>query len=119
MTITERQPGSFAIAERWSNAKAVRIVALALAGRSSVQIAEALRDGTTPGSIRSMLSKWNVQSTGEPFCKVPLKTRTRAHLGWRAERRGLTPEEYAAQVIEAVVADDLFDAVTRTLRLKR
>ena len=36
---------------------------------------------------------------------------TRAWLGWRAERRGLTPEEYLRQVIDKVIRENLFDAI--------
>lgn len=111
MTIKKRKPGTHSIADTWENRKVARVVSLAAAGRSSIAIAEELRDGTSAAAIRSMLHKWSVETTGEPFCKVPLSTRTRAWLLWRAERRGLTPEQYLAKVVDKVIRDDLFKAI--------
>lgn len=111
MTIRRRKPGTLEIAAEWSNRKAARVAAMAAQGRSSIQIAEALHDGTSPATVRAMLLKWRVQTTGTPFCQVPLSITTRAWLGWRAERRGLTPEEYLRQVVDKVIRENLFDAI--------
>jgi hypothetical protein len=111
LSIKSRKPGSYSVADVWENRKVARVVALYLSGRSTVQIAEELHDGTSASTIGVMLREWAIEKPAEPFCKVPLTIRSRAHLGWRAGRRGLTPEQYLAKIVDKIMKDNLADAI--------
>lgn len=53
----------------------------------------------------------SASKTWDAHCTVPLTQGERSMLAWRAEKLGLTPEEWLRRVAAAAIRDDLFDAV--------
>ena len=85
---------------------------LAGIGRSSVDIAADLADGTTPETIRAQWRRHGIAARTKAT-QVPIEL-GRHHLGRLsdlAKARGIAPEEWLRRLAVAAIKDDLFDAV--------
>ena len=99
---TSRFRGGNAFEERRTNAWAAFIGFLLGRGYSTVAIAEALDDGTSDATIRTMARKWDLPSWGKKsdgFLVIPMKERDRARIADRAAQEGLSPEEYCRRML--------------------
>lgn len=79
-------------------------------GRSSVEVAEAMGDGIHPAYVRTLWRRWRFE-THQPRCLVPLTIAERALLTWRAEKLGITPEEWLRRIAAAAIRDGLYEAI--------
>ena len=95
---TDRHRGGNGYVETRSSAFYIRLGYLAGLGRSSVQIAEEL-GGEVSSSYLPGITK------GEIFCQVPLTNLQRYTLAYKAEKEGVTPEEWLRKLLlEAIRA---------------
>ena len=90
---TDRHRGGNAYVETRSSAFYIRLGYLAGLGRSSVQIAEEFGGEVNASYLRSALRRAGI-AKGEIFCQVPLTNLQRYKLAYKAERDGVTPEEW-------------------------
>ena len=117
----ERYRGGTLIKERWPDQKTAKAAFLTGQGLTSSAIAEALGDGTISATVRAMWKKWGLpyDARNADFV-VPMGKATQTLLAKRAAAVGLTPEQWCANVISAVIQDDLYNAVvTETARCKK
>ncbi len=99
---TNRQRGGHAFEERRTNAWAAFVGFLLGRGYSTVAIAEALDDGTSDATIRTMARRWSLPHWGKKsdgFLVVPMTERDRAHVFARAAQEGVGPEEYCRRLL--------------------
>lgn len=90
---TDRHRGGNGYVETRSSAFYIRLGYLAGLGRSSVQIAEELGGEVNASYLRTALRRAGI-TKGEIFCQVPLTNLQRYTLAYKAEREGVTPEEW-------------------------
>jgi hypothetical protein len=107
---TDRQRGGHAFTETRTGAYYGKLGYLTGLGRSAVNIAESMGDGIHPSYVRTLWRRWGLE-TAEARCLVPLTTAERCTLAWRAEKRGMTPEEWLRQIAAAAIREGLFDAI--------
>ena len=99
---TDRYRGGHAFVETRTGAYYGRLGYFAGLGHSSVRIAEEMGDRINPSTVRKMLSRWGIPQQ-RLWCQVPLTRMQRATLIWRAERAGMAPEEWLAQIVAAIL----------------
>ncbi|MEX2552591.1 MAG: hypothetical protein WD627_06285 [Actinomycetota bacterium] len=107
---TDRYRGGIQFVDKRSNAWAGRLGYLTGLGRSSDQIAEELGDGLHPAFVRTCWGRWGIRPA-EIHAVVPLTRLERVTLLWRAEKLGLTPEEWLRQVASVAIRDGLYEAI--------
>lgn len=108
----ERLRGGPLFVEHWTNAKAAQIAFKTAQGRTSTVIAAELADGTMPETIRAMWKKWNLAYVGGDVpVQVPLSGPRRTLLSKRAAAVDMTPEQWAQQILDFAIRDDLFNAI--------
>lgn len=93
---------------QWPDAKAALVAFRTGQGRTSSAIAAELADGTLPETIRAMWKKWGIKAA---TVTVPLSEASKALLAKRAAAEGITPDQWAANVLSAAATHDLFDAI--------
>lgn len=98
MIRTLRHRGGVAYIERRTNAWAAMIGFLTGRGYSSVAIARAVADGTTPGTVRRMWVLWGL-SRRRTNIVIDLGGKERANLAKRADQHGLKIEEYCRRLL--------------------
>jgi len=107
---TSRQRGGSFFIETRTGAYYGQLGYLTGLGRSAENIAEAMGDGIHPAYVRTLWRRWGLE-TAEARCMVPLTNPERAMLAWRAEKRGMTPEEWLRRIAAAAIREDLYSAI--------
>ena len=99
---TDRQRGGASFVETRSGAYYGKLGYLAGFGRSSIRIAEEMGDGVHPSYVRTLLRRWGFPQS-ETWCQVPLTNLQRYTLAWRAEKDGITPEEWLRRLVQSAL----------------
>jgi hypothetical protein len=99
--------------ERYSNAKCGFIGFYLGQAKTYVEVAEIIGDGTSSDTLRRMVALWKlpVDRARRGFI-VNMTTHKKRKLAAKCEQLGIEPEEYLRRIAEAVIGDDLYDAVT-------
>ncbi len=109
---SERFRGPNLLVERWSNSKAGHVGFHLGQMRSYPEISKILNDGTSADTLRSLAYKWRLPVKGRKSGYiVSLSAKRCAQLIKQCEKRGIEPEEYLKRIADAVIKDDIFDAV--------
>jgi hypothetical protein len=99
--------------ERWTNAKAAHCGFNLGMARNSVEVAEILGDGTSPETLRRMIKLWQLPvDRANRGLLVRITSHKKRKLREKADSLGIEPEEFLRRIVECVVGDDLYDAVT-------
>lgn len=86
-------------------------------GYSSKEIARILHDGTIAATVRGMWRRWGLSLMPPEGQKrtfvtpIQLGRREREKLALRAQRRGITSEEYLRRILSCAIKDDLYSAI--------
>lgn len=101
--------------ERWSNRTAFLVGFLTGRGYSAPQIADALPDSMSAGTVTKMWAYWKVdgvRDSDDVAIMVPLTSMQRSFIYARAKQRGLSIEEWSRRVlVSAAMPTDLYEAV--------
>ena len=109
---TERFKHPMFLIERWTNAKSAYVGYLWGIGRNSGEIERTLDDGTSGPTIRALISRrWKLPKDRPRGVIVGLNPYCVGKLSKLAEKRNMTPEEWASKVLHAAVKDDLYAAI--------
>lgn len=76
----------------------IRMGYLAGRGHSSPRIADELADGIHPSYVRTALRRAGIPQP-EAFCQVPLTAMQRCWLEYRAEKEGVSSDEYLRRMV--------------------
>lgn len=102
---TDRFRGGNAFVEKRSGAFFGRLGYLAGLGWSSPLIAEEMGDGVHPSYVRTLIRRWGF-SRPKAWCLVPLTNIQRRWLAYKAEKEGVTPEEWLRRHVVAAVLNE-------------
>ena len=101
---TDRYRGPHTFVETRTAAYYGRMGYLAGLGRPSLIIAAQLGDGIHPSTVRKTLNRWGIApGDGNAWCQVPLSPMERAWLIYRAEKEGVSPEEWLRRRVAAAI----------------